>query len=109
MPDLARFGAALLEGPRSMITRAERALLFAPLTAASEASPPLGLGWRIDADKQGRLRWHHAGTTPGGRCGLVVYPEAGLSIALAGNTMTEPGEVLGAAAELADRFAGPPA
>jgi hypothetical protein len=50
------------------------------------------------------LRWHHAGTTPGGRCGLVRYPQAGLSIALAGNAMTEPGDVLGAAAELADMF-----
>jgi CubicO group peptidase (beta-lactamase class C family) len=104
MPDLARFGAALFEGPRSTIAAEERSLLFTPLTEASDASPPLGLGWRIDADRQRRLRWHHAGTTPGGRCGLVLYPQAGLSIGLAGNAMTEPGDVLGAAAELADMF-----
>jgi hypothetical protein len=59
----------------------------------------------VDHDKQGRARWHHAGTTPGGRCGLIVYPDSGLSIALAGNTMTEPGDVLGAAAELLRTFA----
>lgn len=104
MPDLARFGAALLEGPSTRIAGPERALLFTPLTQATEASPPLGLGWRIDADKRGRERWHHSGTTPGGRCGLMLYPHAGLSIALAGNTMTEPGDVLGAAAELGDMF-----
>jgi CubicO group peptidase (beta-lactamase class C family) len=105
MPDLARFGAALLEGPHARIAGEERALLFTPLTEASEASPQLGFGWRVDNDQHGRPRWHHAGTTPGGRCVLVVYPEAQLSIALAGSAMTEPGDVLGAAAALADIFA----
>lgn len=104
MPDLARFGAALLDGPNAKITAEERALLFTPLTEASDASPPLGLGWRVDSDGRGRARWHHAGTTPGGRCALVIYPQPGLSIALAGNSMTEPGDVLGAAAELLETF-----
>jgi CubicO group peptidase (beta-lactamase class C family) len=106
MSDLARFGAALLDGPDSAITPEERVLLFTPLTQACDASPPLGLGWRIDSDGHGRLRWHHAGTTPGGRCGLAIYPELGLAIALGGNTMTVPGDVLGAASELADLFMG---
>jgi len=35
----------------------------------------------------------------------VIYPGLGLSIALAGNTMMAPGDVLGPAAELADAFA----
>ena len=104
IPDLARFGAALFAGPETRIAAEERSLLFTPLTEASEASPPLGLGWRLDADHHGRERWHHAGTTPGGRCGLVLYPGAKLSIAVAGNAMTQPGDVLGAAAELADMF-----
>jgi serine beta-lactamase-like protein LACTB len=105
MPDLVRFGAALLDGPRARITAEERSLLFTPLTEGTPDQPPLGLGWRLDADKHGRARGHHAGTTPGGRCGLVIYPEQGLSIALAGNTMMTPGDVLGAASELADLFA----
>ncbi len=105
MPDLARFGAALLQGPGTKITADERALLFTPLTEAAPDHPALGLGWRIDADKQGRPRAHHAGTTPGGRCGLVLYPEQGLSIALASNAMMTPGDVLGPASELADLFA----
>ena len=104
MPDLARFGAAMLEGPDTRITADERALLFTPLTEGTAEQPPLGLGWRVDSDKLGRPRWHHAGTTPGGRCGLVVYPELDLSIALASNTMMTPGDVLGAASELAALF-----
>lgn len=104
-PDIARFGAALLDCPGSVITPAERELLFTSLTEKCDASPPLGLGWRVDEDSKRRLRWHHAGATPGGRAALVVYPEAGLSIALASNTMTAPGDVLGPASELADIFA----
>ena len=105
MPDLARFGAAHLESPHARISAAERALLFTPMTEASETSPPLGLGWRVDCDGKGRLRWHHAGATPGGRASLVVYPELGLSIALASNVMSAPGDVLGPSSELADAFA----
>ena len=104
MPDLARFGAAHLDGPTTRLGSAERALLFTPLTEASEKSPPLGLGWRIDHDAKGRLRWHHAGATPGGRASLVVYPALGLSIALASNVMSAPGDVLGPTAEFADAF-----
>jgi len=104
MPDTARFGAAMLDGPGSKITPEERALLFTPLTEKTEQSPPLGLGWRVDEDAKGRPRWHHAGATPGGRAGLIVYPTLGLSIALAGNTMIAPGDVLGPASELADIF-----
>ncbi len=104
MPELARFGASLLDGPESVITSEQRNLLLTPLTAKTEQSPPLGLGWRIDSDQQGRLRWHHAGATPGGRALLVIYPEEGLAIALASNAMTMPGDVLGPSSELADLF-----
>lgn len=104
MPDLACFGAAHLDGPGSRITPEERALLFTPVTEATEASPPLGLGWRVDRDARGRARWHHAGATPGGRCALVIFPDKGLSVALASNTMTIPGDVLGPVEELADCF-----
>jgi CubicO group peptidase (beta-lactamase class C family) len=105
MPDLARFGAALPAGPHCRARPEERDLLFTVLTEKTEQSPPLGLGWRIDTDAKGRLRWHHAGSTPGGRAGLVVYPDSGLSVAIASNTMMAPGDVLGPAAELADMLA----
>lgn len=104
--DMARFGAAHLPGAGGPVGDAERALLFTPLTEASDTSPPLGLGWRVDRDAQGRLRWHHAGATPGGRASLVVYPDQDLSIAILANTMIAPGDVLGPSAELASLFAG---
>jgi serine beta-lactamase-like protein LACTB len=102
--DTARFGAALPASPFTRLGDDERDLLFTPLVEAGENHPPLGLAWRIDADGRGRRRWHHSGATPGGRAGLVVYPETGLSIALASNTMMSPGDTLGAAGELADMF-----
>lgn len=105
MPDLALFGAAHLDGPNARINLAERELLFTPLTEASDRSPPLGLGWRVDRDAKQRLRWHHAGATPGGRASLVVYPELDLSIAFASNVMSAPGDVLGPSSQLADAFA----
>jgi serine beta-lactamase-like protein LACTB, mitochondrial len=104
-PDTARFGAALLDSSASNITREERELLFTPQTAASAGMPALGLGWRLDKDAKGRQRWHHAGATIGGRASLVIYPELGLSIALASNVMTVPGDVLSPSSDLADVFA----
>ena len=102
--ELARFGAALLEAPASKITADERNLLFTPLTEATDAMPPLGLAWRIDEDAQGRRRWHHAGSLEGGRACLAVYPDLGLSIALASNAMATPVDVLGPSSDLADAF-----
>ncbi len=104
MPELARFGAALLDGAESRIGAAERALLFTPLTEASDTARRWGSAGGSIHDGQGRRRWHHAGSTPGGRAALVVYPERRLSIALASNTMMAPGDVLTPASELADVF-----
>lgn len=105
MPDTARFGAALLDTPASRITREERALLFTPITQAVGAMPPLGLSWRIDTDGKGRRRFHHAGATFGGRANLLLYPDQGLSIAMAGSALAAPGNVLQPSSDLADVFA----
>ena len=103
--DAVRFGAALLDTPQAKISSAERQLLFTPMTEATKQMPPLGLGWRIDRDKQGRLRWHHSGATGGGCYFLAVYPEQGLSIALAGNVMNMRVNVNQVGSNLADIFA----
>lgn len=103
--DSARFGVAMIESPASKLSEAERALLFTPVTEASKSSPPLGLGWRVDTDKSGRRRWHHAGATPGGCQVLVVYPDQKLSAAIAGNVMSMKMNLLQGAAELVDIFA----
>jgi CubicO group peptidase (beta-lactamase class C family) len=68
--DLARFGAAHLAPAHWSQNTLDR--LFTVQTEATERLPPMGLGWRIDADESGRLRWHHAGTQQGCRAALVV-------------------------------------
>ena len=103
--DMARFGAALLASPSSRVIRAERTLLFTPMTEKTNAMPPLGLAWRIDTDSKGRRRYHHAGATIGGRANLLIYPDQGLSIAIASNALAAPGNVLQPSSDLADIFA----
>jgi CubicO group peptidase (beta-lactamase class C family) len=97
--DIAQFGAAMVPTSLAVLSKGERELLFTPMPEA-----PMGLAWNIDADDKGRLRWHHGGAIPGGRASIVVYPELDLSIALASNVMTIPGEVLQPSSDLADAF-----
>jgi CubicO group peptidase (beta-lactamase class C family) len=100
--DLARFGAAhLAPGP---IEATALNTLFTVYTERTERSPPLGLGWRIDTDSSGRLRWHHAGGQDGARESLVVYPAQKLSIAFASNVTQAPGDVLGPSERIADAW-----
>jgi len=101
--DMARFGAAHLEG--GQLSAAARELLFTVMVERTANSPPLGLGWRVDSDPGGRRRWHHAGNQEGGRACLVIYPDLGLSIALATNVMGTPADPLTPSAALADAFA----
>ena len=103
--DTARFGAAVLEGAGTKITAEERKLLFTPMTERTPQMPPLGLGWRLSPDPKGRPRYHHEGATPGGRYALTVYPEQGLSIAIAGNVMNMMLNVGKISSDLADLFA----
>ena len=96
--DLARFRAAHL-APGILSQRVLDTLFTVQV---ADSSPPLGLGWRIDRDSRGRLRWHHAGGQEGARSGLVVYPLQQLSIALATNATGTPGDVLSPSELLAD-------
>lgn len=100
--DLARFGSAHL-APGKLLKPALDTL-FTVLTERTDQSPPLGLGWRIDTDASGRLRWHHAGGQEGARASLVVYPMQQLSIAFATNVTGLPGDVNGPSAKFADAF-----
>ena len=103
MADLARFGAAHLAPGK--LPAAALKTLFTVYTSATDRSPPLGLGWRIDADAVGRMRWHHAGGQDGARASLVVYPAQELAIAFATNVTAFPADVLAPSAALADVFA----
>jgi CubicO group peptidase (beta-lactamase class C family) len=100
--DIARFGAAHLAPGK--LSKAALDALFTLQTEATEQSPPLGLGWRIDEDASKRRRWHHAGAQQGARAGLVVYPKEELSIGLATNLTGVPGDVTGISAKIADAF-----
>lgn len=97
--DLARFGAAHLAPGKLSAQSLET--LFTVYTERTSNSPPLGLGWRIDDDAEGRRRWHHAGSQDGARASLVVYPREQLSIAFAANILL-PGDVNGPSARIAD-------
>jgi serine beta-lactamase-like protein LACTB, mitochondrial len=100
--DIARFGAAHL-APGALSADALQTL-FTVYTEKTDRSPPLGLGWRIDADASGRTRWHHAGGQDGARAVVVVYPKEQLSIAFATNVTQVPGDVLAPSAKLADAW-----
>ena len=102
--DMARFGAAHLSG--GYLDAATRAMLFTPVTAASQAMPALGLGWRIDTAEGFGPRWHHAGNMQGCRAQLALYPEHGLSVALLGNLGMTPGNILACTDRIASLFAG---
>lgn len=101
--DLARFGASHLAPDK--FSKEALTTLFTVHTQATDRSPPLGLGWRIDTDGSNRPRWHHAGGQDGARASLVVYPVERLSIALATNVTQLPGDVNGPSAKIADAFA----
>jgi CubicO group peptidase (beta-lactamase class C family) len=101
--DVARFGAAHFAPGK--ISKATLEALFTVQTAATPQSPPLGLGWRIDEDAAKRLRWHHAGSQQGARASLVIYPKERLSIGLASNLTSVPGNVNDLSAKIADAFA----
>lgn len=105
MPDIARFGAAHLPGAQSPITNGLREVLFDQRTEADGIHAAMGLGWRVNRDSRGRLRWHHCGGMVGARTALVVYPDPGIALAFATNVMGVIGDVLEPAAGLADLFA----
>jgi CubicO group peptidase (beta-lactamase class C family) len=101
--DVARFGAAHLAPAK--IPKAALDELFTVQAGPTPQSPPLGLGWRIDEDSAKRPRWHHAGAQQGARASLVIYPKEKLTIGLASNLTSVPGDVNSLSAKIADAFA----
>jgi serine beta-lactamase-like protein LACTB len=101
--DIARFGDALLNpGYLSMAALEET---FRPVVPSREPAPvQVGLGWRIDRDPAGRLRYHHAGSIIGGRSIIMVIPEAAMSVAILSNMGDLPIDPLTPAQRLAEGF-----
>lgn len=87
--DLAYFGSAVLQQSRA--SDAFKQLLFTPVklqngSFAGTAQYQLGFGWRIGTTKAGRTVYHHAGTNPGARSVILLYPDDDLSITLLSNS-----------------------
>lgn len=102
-PDIARFGDALLNPGYLSVTSLEQT--FTPVAPTREGAPvQVGLGWRIDRDPAGRLRYHHAGSIIGGRSIVMVIPEAALSVAILSNMGDLPVDPLTPAQHLAEGF-----
>ena len=104
--DIARLGYALIRP--GYLDAATHRMVFTNLATADGKPTLVGLGWRVDKDRQGRTRWHHAGAIDGGRAVVVIYPDLDLSVAFMTNLSQTPGEVLIPAEAIADAFAGKP-
>lgn len=81
--DLARFGAAHLND--RLVGTALRRTLFQPQETVDGATVPIGLGWRVGVDPEGRSIAYLEGTIPGGRAVLWLDPAADLVVALVAN------------------------
>ncbi|MEE2566806.1 serine hydrolase domain-containing protein [Hyphobacterium marinum] len=100
--DLVRFGAGVLGD--GFLSEATRTDMFTNQTLADGEETLVGLGWRIDTDATGRVRYHHAGMQEGARAVLVVYPEHGVAVALMSNLGGTPQDILGYATRIAEGY-----
>jgi CubicO group peptidase (beta-lactamase class C family) len=102
--DLAKLGAALIRP--GYLKAASLKRMLTPLAPASgKVQVPVGMAWRVDVDRKGRRRFHHAGNIAGGRAAVIVYPDLALAIAMAANFTPAMPDPMTPAAELADLFA----
>lgn len=101
--DVALFCTALM-APGYLTEDALRQT-FTPYPPTKTPAPvQVGFGWRIDRDRAGRLRYHHAGSIAGGRSIVMFLPEAGVSVALLSNLSDLPVDPLTPAQRLAEGF-----
>jgi serine beta-lactamase-like protein LACTB, mitochondrial len=92
--DLVRFADGLLAG--TIVSASARTAMFTPRRLRNGTENPMryGLGWRVTAtrdpaDSTRQLTVvYHGGTAVGSEAALVVIPEAGVAVALAGNANT---------------------
>jgi CubicO group peptidase (beta-lactamase class C family) len=105
--DLVRLASALLE-PGFLSASALEAL-FTPEqlsdgTPATSGGAPVGIGWRVDTDAQGRRRFHHGGSLKGGGAIVMALRDERVAVAIVSNQLPRPTEAL--AAQVAEWFAG---
>lgn len=93
--DLVRFVSALLEP--GYLSEESLEVMFTPQRLANgelaeSGGAPVGIGWRIDEDEQGRLRFHHGGSLTGGGAMVMALPNEGIVVAILTNQLPRPTE-----------------
>ncbi len=81
--DVARFAARSVHG--DWLSPPVRALLFTSMQLPDGQPTGVGFGWRVGADPDGRVIYHHGGASTGGRAGLVVWRDVPLVVAITTN------------------------
>jgi|GEM_PF-710218 len=87
--DLAMFGAAHTFSS-GFFTKEDLSILTSPRKLNDTLQTKEGLGWGQRLDWEGRTMFWGDGRTPGATCGLLVYPELDLSIAIVTNIRNAP-------------------
>ncbi len=81
--DLARFADQVVRG--GSVSPSVRTLLFTSMRTADGKETGVGFGWRIGADAEGRVVYHHGGASVGGRAMLVVWRDLPIAVAITTN------------------------
>ncbi|NNE98521.1 MAG: beta-lactamase family protein [Pyrinomonadaceae bacterium] len=81
--DLVRFAEAHLKD--GFLKPETRRILFTPQKTSDGKETIAGIAWRIARDDQGRIFYHHGGSSIGGRAYLLVYPQQKTAIAVLSN------------------------
>ena len=104
--DLVRFMSALTQP--GLLSASALDQMFTPQRLADGApatsgAAPVGIGWRVDVDENGRRRFHHGGSLTGGGAIVMTLRDERVSVAILSNQLPRPTEAL--AAQIADGFA----
>jgi CubicO group peptidase (beta-lactamase class C family) len=81
--DLVRFGIALQTD--RLVSPATREAMWTETKTASGESANVGLGWGVQPPQDGYRRISHSGNQAGASSGIVIIPEAGLTLAVMTN------------------------
>jgi serine beta-lactamase-like protein LACTB len=82
--DLARFGQRLLDG--RIVRKETLDPLWTSMRTTDGKATDYGIGWLVEPDSLGRRRIRHSGGSVGGTAHLIIYPDAGLIVAVLVNS-----------------------
>lgn len=85
--DLARFLGAV--GEHRLVSGKTTEDMFTSLETADGQVTGVGIGWRVAKDGEQRRYVHHGGSAAGGRAFVLLYPDAGVGVALCMNLSSD--------------------